>query len=417
MINLEYSTAMRLDAVLARKQIINTYYHKANRNTARTARLCGISRKTAHKYLKRFFQEGEAGLKNRSRRPWHCPQKTPDHIEDFVIQIFDQTNYGFRRIARALRRQGVVLSYRTVGKILKRHNKCKPRRKITIRRTGRRFYNPLHYQPFEFLQIDVKEVVDGDTLPAETYTHLKELAKKNVPLYQFTAIDVRTRLRFLAYGQQDSFANGWSFMILVILWLRSFGIKYHIIMQTDWGEEFGGTSGKKIAWMNCLLGHLDAEITRIQKGRAQQNGYVERSHRTDDEEFYIPYGVHIKDMNTLFLLAYSWIRYYNTKRPHMGDNLDGVTPLAYTKTTMPNLSSNIAVFPPVILDYISTKSKKPSVTDVCEHYILLFLKDENTQGREGYRNRVILSMVWNGCGFDPTKITVAASSVLLCVAV
>jgi transposase len=372
MIHLDYQTAIKLDALIARKQIINTYYHKANRNTALTARLCGIPRKTAHKYLKRFFQEGEAGLQNRSCRPHTCPRKTPDHVEDLIIQIFERTNYGFRRLARELRRHwGIRLSYRTVGKILKRNHKYKPRIKITIRRTGRRYYNPLNFKPFEFLQIDVKEVVDGDTLPMDTYLHLKDMVKQNVPLYQFTAIDIRTRTRFLAYGQQDSFSNGWTFIILVILWLRSFGIECHITIQTDWGEEFGGTSGKKIARMNKLLSHLNAEITRIHKGRAQQNGYVERSHRTDDEDFYIPYGLHIKDTNTLFLLAYSWLRYYNTQRPHMGDNLDGMTPLAYTKKIMPKLSPNIALFPPVMLDNITVHPNSESVTNVCERYIFL----------------------------------------------
>jgi len=34
MINFDYRTAITLDPVLARKQIIDTYYHKANRNTA-----------------------------------------------------------------------------------------------------------------------------------------------------------------------------------------------------------------------------------------------------------------------------------------------------------------------------------------------------------------------------------------------
>jgi len=89
-------------------------------------------------------------------------------------------------------------------------------------------------------------VVDGDALPADIYVHLQDLLKQGVPLYQFTAIDIRTRIRFLAYGQQKSFSNGWAFIILVILWLRAFGIKSKIPMQTDWGDEFGGTSGKKL---------------------------------------------------------------------------------------------------------------------------------------------------------------------------
>ncbi len=74
------------------------------------------------------------------------------------------------------------------------------------------------------------------------------------------------RLRSIAYGQKKSFANGWAFIVLVVLWLRSFGIKGHIVLQSDWGGDEG-----KIEWVNRCLGSLDAEITRIQKGRKEQN--------------------------------------------------------------------------------------------------------------------------------------------------
>ncbi len=189
--------------------------------------------------------------------------------------------------------------------------------------------------------------------------------QRGVPLYQFTAIDVRTRLRFLAYGQQKSFSNGWAFLLLVVFWLRAFGVKQRIIIQTDWGDEFGGDEGKKIAWMNQRLGLFDSEITRIYKGRKEQNGYVERSHRTDDEELYIPYGAEIEDTNSLFLIAYSWLRYYNTRRRHSGDNLDNKTPIEYAKEVMPELNRDIALFPPVILDNLSSSSFWKGGKDVC----------------------------------------------------
>ena len=189
--------------------------------------------------------------------------------------------------------------------------------------------------------------------------------QRGVPLYQFTAIDVRTRLRFLAYGQQKSFSNGWAFLLLVVFWLRAFGVKQRIVIQTDWGDEFGGDEGKKIAWMNQRLSLFDSEITRIYKGRKEQNGYVERSHRTDDEELYIPYGTEIKDTNSLFLIAYSWLRYYNTRRRHSGDNLDNKTPIEYAKEVMPELNRDIALFPPVILDNLSSSSFWKGGKDVC----------------------------------------------------
>lgn len=321
MVSLEYSQVLKLDPMLAHQKIGHCYFYQAHRNITKTARLIGVSRPTVSKWLKRFFLEGGAGLKNHSCRPHHSPNKTPEHVECLVLEIFQKTNYGFRRIARDLKRYyGIKLSHATVGAILKRHNRYKPRIRITIRRTGRRYYNPLDFSPFAFFQVDVKELKDGDTLPAEVYVHFCELARKNVPMYQFTAIDVRTRIRFIAYGQEKSFANGWAFIVLVVLWVRSFGIKGHIVLQSDWGDEWGGDEGKKIGWMNRCLGSLEAEITRIQKGRKEQNGYVERSHRTDDEELYIPFGLEMKDINSLFLIAYSWIKYYNTQQRHMGDN-------------------------------------------------------------------------------------------------
>lgn len=373
MVSIEYSELVRLDAVLARKKLVDIYYHQVNRNLSATARQCGISRNTVRKWLRRFFEEGETGLKDCSRCPHTFYRKTPDDVEQLVLEIFAKTNYGFRRIAKQLRRKyGIKLSYGAVGKILKRHKKYKPRIKITIRRTGRRYYNPLDFAPFEFIQADVKVVVDGDTLPEETYLHLKELVKKGVPLYQFTAIDIRTRIRFLAYGQEKSFSNGWAFIVFVVLWLRSFGIKVKITIQTDSGDEFGGDDGKKIAWMNQLLAPLNAELTRIHKGREEENSHVERSHKTDDEELYIPYGLEIKDTNSLFLMAYSWLKYYNTKREHGGDNLDDKIPIEYAKEIMPELSTNIALFPPVILDNISCSSYWKGGKDVCEHYTLPF---------------------------------------------
>lgn len=372
MVSIEYRELVRLDAVVARKKLVEIYYQQANRNISETARVCGLSRNTVRKWLGRFFIEGEAGLKDYSRRPHRMPCKTPDDIENLVLEIFEKTNYGFHRLAKTLyRKQGIKLSDRTIGKILRRHNKYKPRKKITIRKTGRRYYNPLDFAPFEFLQADVKEVIDGDTLPTDVYTHFLELAKRGVPLYQFTAIDIRTRIRFLAYGQQKSFSNGWAFIVLVMLWIRSFGVKHKTIIQTDSGDEFGGDDGKKIAWMNQLLAPLDAELTRIHKGRKEENGHVERSHKTDDEELYIPYGLEIKDTNSLFLIAYSWLRYYNTKREHTGDNLDNKIPIEYAKEVMPELSHNIALFPPVILDNISCSSYWKGGKDVCLNYIVL----------------------------------------------
>ena len=67
----------------------------------------------------------------------------------------------------------------------------------------------------------------------------------NIPPYQWTAIDVKTRLRFISYSYEKTFTNGLMFMLLLIYFVRSFGIEHKITLQTDNGEEFGGKSVDK----------------------------------------------------------------------------------------------------------------------------------------------------------------------------
>lgn len=61
------------------------------------AHAAGVSVRTAYKWLKRFRQEGPAGLVDRSSRPRGCPHATPQALIEQVLE---------RRVARLLRRVG-----------------------------------------------------------------------------------------------------------------------------------------------------------------------------------------------------------------------------------------------------------------------------------------------------------------------
>jgi transposase len=52
----------------------------------------GISRKTGHKYLKRYEELGFPGLKDRSRRPAGSPWATTDHVEKLIL--LERRNHG-----------------------------------------------------------------------------------------------------------------------------------------------------------------------------------------------------------------------------------------------------------------------------------------------------------------------------------
>jgi len=86
-------------------------------------------------------------------------------------------------------------------------------------------------------------------------------------------------------------------------------------IQTDHRSEFA----TPFTWH---LNDLGITHRRIYPGCPKQNGKVERSHRTDEEEFYRKYQ--FADAGELENRVNEWEKEYNVDRPHMG--LNGLTP-------------------------------------------------------------------------------------------
>ena len=62
-------------------------YQRAVFDIAELARRYGISRKTAYKWIERYEIGGPAGLVDRSRRPAHCPHRTPPAINAALLEV------------------------------------------------------------------------------------------------------------------------------------------------------------------------------------------------------------------------------------------------------------------------------------------------------------------------------------------
>ncbi len=96
----------------------------------------GISRKTAHKCIKRYLEGGLDGLNERSSRPLNSPTKTPANIEKQILELRKQKpRYGARKLIKILSRDNPDTIYppvSTVNSILKRNGLTK-----TIRRRRR----------------------------------------------------------------------------------------------------------------------------------------------------------------------------------------------------------------------------------------------------------------------------------------
>ncbi|ACX52299.1 Integrase catalytic region [Ammonifex degensii KC4] len=316
------------------------------------ARIMGCSVRWIYKLRKRLNESGgnlsgcilPRGPKKR------MPNRTPQELEALVVKLAQETNLGPKRLASLLYQSlKIKLSPYTIRNILKRHHiRCRKRQSKT---GSRKYWTDVQaFAPFSFWQVDVKHIADKTTLPAAAYS---SILKNRLPRYQFTAIDVRTRVRFIAFAYSLSFANGIAFLVLLANWLKTFGLNQTIFIQTDNGSEFGGPpNSRKRKLMSLIFSRLDCQLLNIPAGRKEANGYVERSHRTDDEEFYIPYLAGIRSQKDFLISAQRWILYYNYQRPHLGRELNGKTPMEIA-TSLSHYHPAIGAMPVVVLDHLA----------------------------------------------------------------
>jgi transposase len=352
---LAYREVYAMNRVEARRCLIETY--QRTENYSETARRWNTSRHVVRRWVRRYQKLGDAGLEDRSRRPHHSPRQTPAEIEQQVLDAWKKTHYGRQRLAVYLARQGLHLSPYTIRHILHRH---RPPQK----RVRRKPLYPAHWaweveQPFSLIQTDVslqdpegKDILDKGSLGTQRTTHLR---RQGLPRYQWTACDGRTRLRFLAYSHRIHRTNGLAFMILVLMWLRAFGTQTSVTFQTDWGQEFGGDNPERVRELSHqFLQPLQGQLARYPKGRKGYNGRVERSHRTDDEEFYRPYLLNISNLEEFLTYSQRWAYFYNVLRPHFGAGMNARAPLAVLRSLGYTGHQAIVAFPTVLLDRIST---------------------------------------------------------------
>jgi transposase InsO family protein len=349
-----YRELRKLSAVTARQKVLEL--HQSHR-PSHIARLLAMSRATVYNILARYRRHGLDGLADHSRRPLQPAGQTAVATERIVVLERARTGFGPRRMRRHLQTNAALtLPESTLRNIFRRNGQTKKRK----RRKQARAINLEPLYPLQRFPIDLKYILDFDALPASVYNHA---VRRGLPPYQWTAIDVKTRLRFLAYSYEKSAANGLLFMQTVALWLRSFGVHLPLEFQTDWGEEFGGKSPRKLAQLQReLFEPLGVLRSHIRKGHSEDNAYVERSHRTDDEEFYIPWLGRCLHTENFLYRAFHSLYTYNTARPHQGRGMDQMTPWEKLHSLLPELQPGLAAFPPLLLDDLSAHNPLPNST-------------------------------------------------------
>ncbi|QQG40803.1 MAG: transposase family protein [Candidatus Levyibacteriota bacterium] len=123
--------------------------------------------------------------------------------------------------------------------------------------------------------------------------------------YQFTAIDDCTRYRVLRIYDHNTVKNATDF-VSQIKKILPFAIQQ---IQTDNGSEFS----EEFSWYLQDLG-INHRKTKVRS--PEENGKVERSHRTDNEEFY-QINRFVSITHCIKLLK-EWEKEYNEKKTTYG---------------------------------------------------------------------------------------------------
>jgi transposase len=344
---IDYKTLRKVNPETARLAVLE--YLKTNGgNISDAARVFGINRTVVYDILEK---EAEGDLTDRPRVPKHQPNKTPSEIEQKVIEARNKTRLGPKRLSIYLKKyEGIDVPPGTIRHILRRnkHLLTHPGPQSRRRREKREFVDWYSAKPFEIVQMDVKYIRDQKALTKQQIIHLDRCA---IPNYQWGAIDVNSRFKLIAYSRERTWTNGLCFYLWVISWLRSHGVTTEIVFTVDNGEEFGGQSWLKVKELRKLLSGFGCRLIQNRKGHPEENAHLERSHRTDDDEFYKLRASLFRSEEDLLEEATGYIYYYNTLREH--SSLDYQTPFAYLKKQLPNLDDHIHLQQPFLLDEVA----------------------------------------------------------------
>ena len=217
----------------------------------------------------------EESLQPKSRRPHYHPRQHTD-AELKLIRDMRRRNprLGVVELWHRLRKRGYTRHVYSLYRVLHRLGML-PAAKEKKRYVAKPYEQMTH--PGERIQIDVKVV------PRRC------IADSSLRLFQYTAIDELSRLRFLgAYEEQSTFSSA-DFLRKTVAWFARRGIRVECV-QTDNGFEFTNRFANTNRFLPSLFEatalSLGIRHKLIRPYTPRHNGKVERSHREDQKRFY-----------------------------------------------------------------------------------------------------------------------------------
>jgi transposase InsO family protein len=261
-------------------------------NRRELCRRYGISPTTGYTWLRRYQEQGRAGLADHARRPWHSPGQTPAAVEARVIAVRQEhPAWGGRKIRAVLLREGIPApSASTITAILTRHQLIAPEATL------------LRLQPQRF-----EAAYPNDLWQMDFKGHIPLVGGGRC--HPLTVLDDHSRfnlgLRALGSEQTEPVKAE-----LIRLFCR-YGLPNRILC--DNGPPWGSSVGP-FTTLGVWLLHLDVVPIHGRPYHPQTQGKDERFHRSLTEELLRTRSfATLHDAQAAFD---GWRHVYNQVRPH-----------------------------------------------------------------------------------------------------
>ena len=292
----------------------------SGRPVAHVAAELGVSRATAHKWIRRFRHEGAAGLEDRSSRPHRSPTRTAAEVEAEIVRLRVQRRLGPARIAGIL---GMHPS--TVHRVLTRHHL--PRLAWLDRPTGRVIRRYERERPGDLVHVDIKKIgrirdgggwrVHGQQSTQRTASRTALRRGERVGFeYVHSAVDDHSRLAYAEIHPDEKATTAAAFWARAVQFVAAHGIAAAQVLTDN------GSCYRSRDWATSVAA-TGTEHLRTRPYRPQTNGKVERLNRTMLEEW--AYARPFASGEERQAALTTWLHTYNHHRTHT--SLGGQPPI------------------------------------------------------------------------------------------
>jgi transposase InsO family protein len=288
--------------------------HQDGWKQAHIASAMGLSRQCVKRWITRFAEHGQDGLRDRSSRPHSMPTKTSDDIEQAVL------------IARATDREGqdvlgpkVGVPARTVSRILRRHQvaylrDCDPMTGEVIRSSKTTAVRYEKSRPGELVHMDVKKlgkIPDGGGWRARGQAATNHQSRKDKIRvgydYVHSLVDDYSRLAYCEVLPDEQGPTCAAFLARAATYFADHGVARITRLMTDnaWAYKYS---------LRGVCAELGIKQKFIKPHCPWQKGKVERFNRTLATEW--AYRQPFTSNNHRQIALAPWLERYDNERRH-----------------------------------------------------------------------------------------------------